>query len=142
MAQSGVTTGPSIIPVSGQTIWEFNPSLPGLLPSNAGLSIYVKNEAFVIPASQSTSVSLVQFQGLGTLPAGLDVWVCGYADINGQTITAQDGSTAPKQSLTMTNACYKMFNNDTFVSPTLLIQNADTVRNGNAHVTEIKLLIH
>lgn len=134
----------AVFPITGigSVVWDFTPNLAGLTNGDAGTTIYVNHNAWVVPPSSSGAVSQVDFQGATTLPSGVDVWVCGYAGTNGQGFQVLDGNTVQDFTMTTTNTCQKVFANDTFSASQFLLKNYDTTTNSNVYITEVKILLH
>jgi hypothetical protein len=125
--------------------WVFTPAVTSLGSGDYGASIYVKNNAFVVPPIASVG-SLTSWKPYSGLAGTFDVYLIGYAGVVNQVLNTQYGNgpfSAPVPvstssiTLTTTSARYLVFS---AIAPTdlyLRFWNNDTTRNSNVFIEQI-----
>jgi hypothetical protein len=120
----------------------YTPSVTGLLNSNYGASVLVRQNAFVLPALASFG-SLITFYNADLSTTGtVNIYIKAYASVNGQIVNVQRlNTTTPiatvTQALTTSSAVYKVFSAVSVTDVQISIWNNDTTNNGNAYIQQV-----
>jgi len=120
----------------------YTPSVTGLLNSNYGSSVLVKNNSFVLPALASYGSLITFYNSDVSITGTVNIYVKAYSNVNGQTITVQRrDSTTPigtvTQALTTSSQVYKIFNAVSVSDVQISLWNGDTTNNGIAYIQQI-----
>ena len=118
-----------------KSAWEINPSGTGLSNADQGVSVRVKNNAFVLPYSGTAQYSF--YDTFRPITGNVNVYIKAYASVEGLSMTIQrrNGGTVTNtgaQVLSTTPTWYQLYTNVSVTDLRMYFLNRDLAASGQA----------
>lgn len=124
-------------PARFKSAWEMSPSVTSLSNSDQGVSVRVKNNAFVFPYNMTAQYSFSDANKVVT--GNVNIYLKAYSSVDGLSLTVQrrNGSTAIstiQQVLTTVPAWYQLYSNVSATDLRMYFLNRDAATSGDTFV--------